>query len=448
MEHVVPSGPHATSLLGHVNEFIKEPLGFFQQLATYGDVSSFRLAFYKAYLVRSAEDVYDVLVKQGDLFVRDPIMRIASSPFLGRGIINTEGDFHRTQRRLMQPAFHHKRLDAYLAQMVHHTNDMIAGWSAAQEISVNSEIAGVTLKIVCDALFKADISQDVAGIVEAVNAFEEILAVELRQPILLPNWFPIDRKRRMQKAVKTLREVVGNMIQQRREAAHDRGDVLSSLVLARYDNGSPMPDQQILDEMMTMIIAGHETSASVITWVLYLLSLYPEMEARIVDELNNVIGNSPLQLTHLPQLSYLDRVIKETLRLYPPGWLIGRTPLNDTKLSSSGTTIRKGELIYISPFIIHRDARYFKDPLKFDPDRWAGDLEGTLPKGSYLPFSNGYHVCIGQQFALMEIKVILAYLLMHFHFARVDDEPIEPLALATLRTSRTLHLRPVARVTT
>ncbi len=444
MERTRPSGPRKNLLLGSATDLIASPLEFLKDTASYGDVASFRLGPFRAYLVRAAEDVNEVLVKQGDVFTRDPIMRYASGKFLGNGIINSEGNFHRDQRRMMQPAFHHKRLEGYVELMVNQTDRMIKQWESLDDIPVNSEIAALTLKIVCEALFKSDITDDVANVIEAVHYFEEVLAVELRHPVPIPDWLPIPRKQRLRKGVALLHEVISEMIGDRRASAVDKGDVLSTLLLATSEDGSPMPEEQMIDEMTTMVIAGHETSATVITWILYLMGLYPEINTRVVNELDSVLAGRAPQMSDLPQLKYLDCVIKETLRLFPPGWLIGRTPKED--LTIGGYTIKKGQLIYMSPYITQRDSRYFEEPDAFKPDRWLDGFESTLPKGAYFPFSNGFHVCIGQQFALMEIKLIVARLLQHFQFERTQSEPIEPVALVTLCPDKTLHVRAMERV--
>ncbi len=234
------------------------------------------------------------------------------------------------------------------------------------------------------------------------------------------------------------------MIQERRAAPQDKQDVLSTLILATYDDGSQMPEDLIVDEMTTMIIAGHETSATVLTWILYLTSTYPEVGQKVVEELDRVLGGRVPEMSDLAQLTYLDCLIKETLRLYPPGWLIGRTPTSDVQLGDY--TIKKGELIYMSPFVTQRDSRYFDEPEVFRPERWLDGLESRLPKGAYFPFSNGLHICMGQQFALMEIKLIAAYLLEHCHFERLDLEPVEPEVLVTLHPGRILRMRTAERI--
>src|SRR5690349_19723061 len=194
MQSTRPAGPRKNLILGSATDLIGNPLGFLKDTASYGDIASFRLGPFRAYLVRAAQDVNEVLVKQGEVFTRDPIMRFASSKFLGNGIINSEGNFHRDQRRMMQPAFHHKRLEGYVELMTRQTDRMIQQWATMTDIPVNTEIAALTLKIVCEALFKSDVSEDVADVIEAVHYFEEVLAVELRHPVPIPDWLPIPRK--------------------------------------------------------------------------------------------------------------------------------------------------------------------------------------------------------------------------------------------------------------
>lgn len=444
MSHVYPPGPRGSFLVGSLFDFIGDSIPFMTDLGTYGDIAHFRLGPYHAYLVKAPEYVHSVLIKHANEFYRDPISRNAAKKFIGNGLVATEGETHKYNRKLMQPAFHTQRLETYLDIMTSQTQRVLDSWAKRDQVMIDQEMADLALKMVCQATLSADVSDRTSRVAEAMEHFQEVLAVETRLAIPIPDWLPIPRKRKMKKSVAALYAAISDIVDERRRTNRDYGDLLSMLITAvAEDDGGRLTDQQLYDEAVTLLIAGHETTASVLSWAPYLLSKHPEIQAKLQRELDEVLGGRTPTVQDLPRLTYLDQVIKETMRLYPPGWIFGRTPLVDVTIGSY--TIRKGEYVFLSPYVTHRDERYFDAPESFRPERFTGDFEKQLPKIAYFPFSGGIHVCLGQHFAMMETKVVLSMLLSKYSFQLASADTVKPLGLATLRPNQDLPLKLMKR---
>lgn len=444
MTRAYPDGPKGKFLIGNLTDFIGDSIPFMVEAASYGDIAHFRLGPYNAFLVKSPEYVHTILVKHADKFVRDPISRSAAKKFIGNGLVATEGETHRYNRKLMQPAFHPKRLETYLDIMVSQTQRMLDRWEEHDQVILDQEMPELTLKLVCQATLSADVSDKTSRVAEAMADFQDVLAIETRLPLPIPDWLPIPRKRRMKKSVQALNSVIKDIIEERRKSNEDHGDLLSMMMMAvAEDDGGKFDDQQVHDEAVTLLIAGHETTASVLTWAPYLLAKHPEVEAKLHQELDEVLGGRIPTLADLSRLTYLEQVIKETLRLYPPGWIFGRTPLEPVEVGPY--TLQKGDLVFLCPYVTHRDERYYEDPEAFKPERFTADFEKSLPRMAYFPFSGGIHVCLGQHFAMMETKVVLSMVLQQYRLLLATQEAIRPTGLATLRPHRDLEMKLVKR---
>jgi len=308
--------------------------------------------------------------------------------------------------------------------MVDYTERMLATWQAGQIRDINHAMLSLSLEIAIKTLFNCDVDNDSEGAGEASTLVFEEIAARFSNPIPIPENIPTPGNRRYQKAVRRLDEIVYRIIQQRRAKPEDTGDLLSMLLQAQDEDGSVMTDRQLRDETITLLIAGHETAGNALSWTWYLLSQNPEVEAKLVAELEAVVGGRRPCLADLPKLRYTEMVLLESLRLYPIASLLGREAIKDFELE--GYHFPKGAEIWISPWAMQRNPRYYEAPDEFKPERWEGDLIKRLPKFCYFPFSHGPRQCIGNTFATMEVKLVLATMIQCFHFELAPGEVVRP----------------------
>jgi cytochrome P450 len=396
------------------------------------------------------DDVHDVLVKRASKFYKPRQTKTIFNRFLGNGLIVSDGDFWKRQRKLAQPAFHTRRIEAYAQTMVEYTHKLMDGWHDGEARDADQEMMKLTMSIVAKTLFDADVSGDADEIGAAMTVIQEIVNKQFNSLLPpLPEWIPTQENRREHKAVEALDRVIGRIINERRASGEDKGDLLSMLLLAEDENGERMTDSQVRDEAMTLFLAGHETTSNALTWTWYLLSQHPEVEAKLHDELAIVLGGRAPTLADLGQLKYTEMIIKESLRLYPPAWGFSREPLEDVEVG--GYTLEKGKPVFVIPYIQHRDPRWFDTPERFLPERWGEGLEERLPKNAYIPFGGGPRICIGNSFALMEARLLLATIAQQYRLTLKPGYTVTPEPLITMRVKGglpvTLHARGKAYVT-
>jgi cytochrome P450 len=404
-----------------------DPIGSWVDLsARYGDVVRFRVARYTFFLLGRPEFAYDVFVTaNGDHHKGLTLQR--ARILLGDGLLTSEDPLHRRQRRLIQPAFNHARLAGYGEVMVRRAEAFADGIEDGQELDVARAVAGLTLGIVGETLFSAEVEAEAVEIGAALDdlmASFDLVAMPFA-PIMLR--LPLRRTRRFMRARARLDDTIYRLIAERRREGRDHGDLLSLLLLARDEQGRPMSDEQARDEALTIFIAGHETTANLLTWTLYLLSHHPAEARRLEAEVDAVLGERSPTSADAPALVYAGRVLDESLRLYPPAWSIGRRTLVDRELG--GFHVPAGTVMIVSPFLIHRDPRFWPEPDRFDPDR-----PPPSRRLAFLPFGAGPRGCIGSGFALMEARLLLAVLVRRLRFELVPGHPVEPQASITLRT--------------
>jgi cytochrome P450 len=441
----LPPTPPGHFLLGHVQGYRADTLGYERHLArTYGDVVHVRFVNRQAYLMSGPEDVKQVLVDQADKFYKAPAYRQVLSRFLGNGLLTSDGDFWRRQRKLSQPAFHHKRIQTYAEIMINDTVRMLDRWQVGEVRNINQDMMRLTLSIVSKALFSADVDGAAHKVGEALTMLLQV-SDEAMQSLLMsyPDWIPTARNRRFKLAVDMLDEVIMGIINDRRRSNEDNGDLLSMLLVAQDEDGTRMTDRQLRDEAVTIVLAGHETTANALTWAWYLLSQHPEVEAKLHEELDTVLGGRLPTLEDLRQLPYTEKVIKETMRLYPPIPTIARQAIEDVQIGEY--RVPKGMIVLIAPHVIHRDPRWFADPEVFMPERWTSDMEKSLPKFAYLPFAGGPRICIGNSFAQMEANLLLATIAQRYDLQLEPGQHVEPEAVLTLRPAENIHMRLVER---
>lgn len=428
----------AWPLIGSLVPLFNDPLGFFDlAAASQGDVARFRLGPLRAVLLTHPELVREVLLTQQHHFRKSGAGRWVKS-FLGEGLFTSDGELHTRQRRLCQPALHRQNVDRYAPLMAAFAQRTAASWHDGQEIDLTSEMMRLTLSVVGQALFGADVEPDAPVIAESLAA---ILALFYRFTTPITAAYarlPLPRHVAFRRACRRLDAIIYRIIDERRRDGRDRGDLLSTLLAARDADGA-MDDRQVRDEVMTLILAGHETSAAALSWAFLLLSHNPEAEARLFAELDGVLDGRPPRLEDVARLPYAQWVFAETLRLYPPLWVYGRRALRDVDLLGR-VRLRAGTLALVSPYVTQRDPRFFDDPLAFRPERFAPEAAAARPRFCYFPFSAGARQCLGEPFAWLEAVLVIATLAQRFRL-RGDGRTIDPLPLATLRPKQAVRLR-------
>ena len=428
-------GPKGRWLGGNLRAFTEDRLGFLDRcFHDYGDVVAIRFAHRRVLIVNHPDMAEEVLVTRNRQFRKHFALRMAK-PTLGEGLLTSEGDFWRRQRRLSQPAFHRERVNAHGAVMVEYAERMMRSWGDGQARDVQDEMMRLTLQIVAKTLFDADVSGAAADASAAMEAILHSFTARVGKLIRLPDFVPTPSNLRFFKAKKRLDKIIYDIIAERRASGEDRGDLLSMLLHATDSDteagGPGMTDEQLRDEAMTLFMAGHETTANTLAWVWLLLSRHPEAEAKLHAELDSTLGDRPPTVADLPNLKYAEQVVTETLRVYPTVWLLGREATEPTEVA--GVRIPAGTTVYMSQWVIHRDPRFFDDPLAFRPERWDDDLAKKIPRYAYFPFGGGPRICIGNGFALMEAVLLLASIARRFRLKVPTDAKITPLPTMTLR---------------
>jgi cytochrome P450 len=395
-------------------------------------------------LVNRPDYIEAVLVTQHNNFEKSKDYR-ALRRVLGNGLLTSEGEFWRRQRKLVQPAFHQVRIAAYAEVMVSYTKTMLASWKDGQERDIHEAMMRLTLDIVAKTLFDADVSREAEDVGAALQVLMSKFFRQAGFALLLPRSIPIPTTRHLQRAVGQLDKVIYEMIRRRRAGGRTSDDLLSVLLEAQDDEGQGMTDRQLHDEIMTLFLAGHETTANALSWTWLLLGQHAEIEEKLAEELRRVLAGRAPTAADLPRLTYTDRVLREAMRLYPPVWVIGRRALAPFPLGEYELPAETNVLM--SQLITHRDARYFPEPERFDPDRWdASDPRNlSLPRFAYFPFGGGPRVCVGAGFAMMEAVLLLATMAQSFTLAVVPGQSVKYLPSVTLRPKSGIRMVPKRR---
>lgn len=427
-----PPGPKSRFPGGQMFTFRRDPLAFLGRLRTYGDVVSYTLGPERVVFVNHPDAIRDVLVTHQRNFTKGRGLAWIKY-FLGEGLLTSEGDFHRRQRRLVQPAFHRQRVATYGTIMTTCGRRTQQRWQPGTTLDMAEEMMHVTLAIASKTFFDADIEADAKDIGTALTTLMEMFPRFMLPFMQLVQKLPLPSNRRAEQARRQLDAIIYRLIKERRASGRDAGDLLSMLLMAQDDegDGTGMSDQQLRDEAMTLILAGHETTANWLTWTWYLLSQHPDVEARLHAELATVLGGRVPTVDDIPPLSYTRMVLTESLRLYPPAWIIGRRAINDYAIGPYHIPART--LITMSPYVIQHDARYYPDPAVFDPQRWLPATESSHPKFAFFPFGGGPRQCIGESFAWMEATLLLATLAQLWQLRLAPGHTVTLQPLITLR---------------
>jgi cytochrome P450 len=424
-----------------LRRFRRDPLAFLDEAAARGPISEFVLGPQRVFLLSDPAGIEDVLVTSAAGFAKGRALERAKLT-LGEGLLTSEGAVHLRQRRLMQPAFHKTRVAGYTEAMVRAAVTLRDEWQPGVPLDLAREMNRLTLTIVTDTLFGAQVGagSDTSRVQQAITDVMEMFDLAM---LPFAEWLvhlPLPRMRRYLAAQRALDTLIYGIIADRRRSGEDRGDLLSMLLHAQdADSGGGMTDRQLRDELITLFLAGHETTANALTWTWVLLARHPEVDAQLRTELHAVLADCVPTADDVARLPYTRAVVAEAMRLYPPAWTMGRRVLRDYRWN--GHDIPAGALILMSQWIVHRDPRWWPEPLRFDPARWLSEAP-TRPRFAYFPFGGGNRVCIGEGFAWNEAIVVLAVLAQRWRLVLEPAHPIEPQPLITLRTKYGVRATP------
>jgi cytochrome P450 len=422
----IPRMPGGYPFFGHVFQLRFRPLRFVQSLRAAGDVVAFRLGPQTAYAVNHPELIRQMLVADAKKFEKGKMFE--KGRLVARnGLFTSEGDFHLRQRRIIQPLFQQSHIAQYTATMCEVAQSRVDSWRDGQEILVDQELFSLALATVTKVLFSTEIRDKRSlEVQQSLPVLLEGLARRALAPIDLLDKLPTPMNRRFGKALRVMENVVNSIIDEHRAGRTESADLLGALLRARdAETGAGMSDQQVYDEVVTMLIAGTETTAGVLSWACYLLSRHPHVLRRLQAELDDTLGDREVRYTDLGNLRYLQQVIAETLRLYPPTWMLMRRPVADVRLGR--WTIPAGSTVLFSIYALQRDPALYELPEQFDPDRWAPERAADIQRGAYIPFGSGVRGCAGEQFARTEIAVILSVMLRKYSLHSAVARPAEPI---------------------
>jgi cytochrome P450 len=445
----------------------RDPLQFFEDLQTGSEpIARMRIAGTKAFYLREPDLIREMLVTLVPNFHKSRGLERAKA-LLGEGLLTSEGELHRQQRKLIQPVFHHGNLKDIAVIMRERARQRAESWRAGQTLNLNQEMHALTLTIVAEALFGTEVGERTGRVSQLMETVMETFFLFMSPLASLFEFFGHPKLKRAAKARRELSAIVQTMIDERRKTNQTRKDLLTLLFAAQDpETGLGMSDEQLRDEVMTLFLAGHETTANALAWTIYLLTQHPDIAQRLAAEVRPVGMRSRLR-EPAPAMEMdkgpssvgqacaspaddleselgtkdddlLSRVIRESLRLYPPVWAVGRRATQDLQIG--GTEVPKGAIVLACQWALHRSDRYFSNPIQFDPDRWMSDDQRALPKYAFFPFGGGPRSCIGEGFAWMELRIVLTEILRRWRFEIVPGQTVKPKASITLRPERPIQV--------
>lgn len=447
--------PYAGGLpwFGQMREIAADPAAFMAQLAlTHGPVVRFTLMGQQFVLLSDPSMIHQVLVTNVATFPKEDRDLTIMGSLLGYGLLTTNGAQHRTYRKLAQPAFHAKRIVSYGETMTRSAENTLAEWRDGETRDINIEMLRTTMYIVAKTLFNTDQDTMAGGadaIGEAIHQLQKIADYDFTWAGVIPQWWPNRANRRRNGARQQLYGLIEGMIAERRTTAidgevQDQGDLLSMLLLAEDEDGRRLSDQEVRDEAINLFVAGHETTSNALTWTWYLLSQHPAAEAKLHAELARVLGGRTPTLADLGELPYTAQVIKESMRLYPPAWMLNTRQAKEDVILNNETAsyhFPKGTKLFIAPYVMHRLPQYFDAPAQFRPERFTPEFEKNLPRFAYMPFGGGPRICIGNAFAMMEAQLVLATIAQQYTLRLAPDAQVETEPLITLTAKHGMKMQ-------
>ncbi|MFY9801656.1 MAG: cytochrome P450 [Candidatus Acidiferrales bacterium] len=442
----LPPGPKGLPLLGLALQVLRDPLATLRRLAReYGDIVCIPVLNQRRILLNHPDYIAQVCVVQHAKFHKSTLTKDVTQRLLGQGLLISEGDFWRRQRRLAQPAFHRSRVNSYGCTMVECAEKRMLQWRDGDTRDITQEMMAMTLDIAVRTLFGSTLQSEAEKVGDSLGFLMRYSLRKARSPISIPENWPTPANRRAARATQFLDSLVYGIIKARQEEGNSNHheDLLAMLMSAMDEDGTQMTPRQLRDESMTLFLAGHETTALTLSWACYLLSENPAAEARLHEELHGVLGGRAPQVADFERLPYLRAVVNETLRLYPAAYIVARTSI--APCTVAGYDFPADTTMIMAQWVMHRDPRYFDDPEAFRPERWLDGLENRLPAGAYFPFGDGPRRCIGQGFALLESALVLATIAQKYSFKLVPGHPVIPEPLVTLRAKHGIRMTFHAR---
>ncbi|WP_372426096.1 cytochrome P450 [Salinarimonas chemoclinalis] len=439
-----PPRPPAYPLLGHLPWMAKDAPGFFTRCAReHGGVVSLALGGWPALLVTDPDEIEPILVRNHTSYVKHRFFWRHVRAIFGEGLLTSNGALWQRQRRLAAPAFAGRKLDGYGPIMVRMTQELLETWTPGEVRDVHADMMGLTLRIAARTLFGSEVKEEVERIDGAVTLLMDEIAARYARPFLIPDAVPLPGHVRYRRGLKVVEDVIARIVAERRARPTEASDLLTLYMQARDEDGGGMSDRQLRDEMVTLLLAGHETTALVLSWAWYELARHPRAQERLLAEIEDVLGDRPAGVEDVRRLPFATCIVNESMRLYPPGWAVGRETTQPVEIG--GWPVAKGTTVIMAPWVLHRDPRWFDDPEAFRPERWEDGLEERLPRFAYMPFSGGPRVCIGGRFSMMEAILILVTIARRFRLAPVPGRETTPFPSITLRPKGGVWVEPQAR---
>ncbi|MDP9360377.1 MAG: cytochrome P450 [Acidobacteriota bacterium] len=441
----IPTGPRAIIGLRFLRAMQNDPVSFLTRVArAYGDIVQFRIGGHVLVLLNHPDLIHEMVVARHRSFRKNHVLQRVKA-VLGEGLFTSDGDLHRVQRRLSQPAFHRERIAAYAEVMVARATAMRGAWQDGATIDIHREMTKVTLSVVAKTLFDADLQAEADEIGGAITDLIDLFPRVMNPVALAMLRLPIPARFRLRAAMRRLDRTIYTIIENRRASGDDRGDLLSMLLFAHDEEGGGMTDMQLRDETLTLLLAGHETTASALAWTWYLLALHPAVAHEVHRVVDQVLGDRPATASDYPHLRYLEMVVAEAMRLYPPAWIVSGDAVEEVNLG--GWRVPPQALVLASQAVTHRDPRWWDEPDTFDPLRFTAEASASRPKFAYFPFSSGPRVCIAEGFAWMESVLMLATFAQHWSMEAVSRN-VKTQASLTLRPRGGIRVRLSKRVRT
>lgn len=429
--------------MGNLPDFARDPLGFLAKTARdHGPVSALRFGRSRALLLNDPALIEEVLVGRRASFIKSRPLR-AQRRLFGNGLLTNDGESWLRQRRLAQPAFHPGQLSEHAGIVIEQTRRMLDTWHAGEIRDFHEDMKRLLMCIVAEALFGSSVSVRAAAVGAALEAAMDRYASRRGLSRFVPDWAGRGTPRRFLRGIRDIEAFVAEIVAARRTSRDAQCDLLSMLLAARDESGEPMSETQIRDEAVTLFVGGFDTPALTMSWTWYLLARHPLHAATLAAELDAALGGRTPGYEDLPRLPFTQNVIRESMRLYPPAWLISREAAEDVYVGTH--MVRRGTSVLMSQWVMHRDERYFTNPLDFEPGRWNNGASSRLPRFAYFPFGGGPRVCIGAAFAMMETTLALAMIGQRFRFEMANDSHVVPRATMTLRPGGGMPFRVVPR---
>jgi cytochrome P450 len=432
-----PPGPDGLPVLGNALSLVRDPRGFYDEMAEYGDVVSYSVPLMDFCTVLHPDLVEEVLLHQRDSFGKFGFEELGGE-LAGEGLLLTDGEQWRRQRTIVQDAFQLERIQRYGDAMGRFAEDLVAGWDEGEEIALNREFSRLTLRVLTHSLFDLDLADEADVVTEFADVLNDRGSLD-GVSTFVPMWVPTPQNRRYRRVLDEFRSFVEGLIDERRGQADEYDDLLSLLLTAEDEDGETMTETEVRDQMVTFLFAGHETTSLALTYAFLEIAQRDDVRERLDAEYDAVLDESAPDLTDLDDLTDTEQVIQETLRLYPPAFILFRTVREDVELG--GYRIPEGTKLTLPQFHVHTDDRWYDDPGTFDPDRWTDGFEDSLPDYAYFPFGGGPRHCIGMRFAMLELKTVIPTVARQVDFELLSDPDPEFDMATTLRPSEDVRVR-------